>query len=143
MLATITIPESHRDLLVRPIHGVVSTMMPDGQPQNSVVWVDYDGSDVLISTTIERQKGRNMSANSKATVLVVDPENSTRWMEVRGRVAEITQEGAIAEVDRLTRRYTGKLHFYGDVFEAEQQDRETRVTVRIEPIKVSLDAKFK
>src|SRR4249919_2658469 len=72
---SIPIPHSHRDLLVDPIHGVLSTLMPDGQPQSSIVWVDYDGTYVLINTTLERQKGRNMRTNPKVALLVVDPKD--------------------------------------------------------------------
>ena len=93
------IPDTHRDLLVEPIHGVLSTMMPDGQPQSSIVWVDYDGTYVLINTTLERQKGRNMRANPKVAVLVVDPKDVSRWIEVRGNVVEIRREGAEAHAD--------------------------------------------
>ena len=54
------IPDSHRDLLTGAVHAVLTTLMPDGSPQSSVVWADYDGEWVLINTTLERQKGRNM-----------------------------------------------------------------------------------
>ena len=138
----IPIPDTHRDLLVGAAHGVLSTMMPDGQPQSSIVWVDYDGACVLINTTLERQKGRNMRANPKVALLVIDPQNSSRWIEVRGRVVEIQCEGAEAHADKLTQRYTGKQRFYGDIYPVEQKHRETRVIVKIEPIKVSLDAIF-
>jgi PPOX class probable F420-dependent enzyme len=138
----VSIPESHRDLLLQPVHGVLTTMMPNGHPQSSIVWVDYDGVHVLINTTLERQKGRNVLANPKATLLVVDPDNGSRWIEVRGRVVEITREGAEAHADKLTQRYTGKQRFYGDIYPAEQQQKETRVIVKIEPLKVSLDAIF-
>jgi PPOX class probable F420-dependent enzyme len=139
----VPIPDTHRDLLVGPIHGVFSTMMPDGQPQSSVVWVDYDGTYVLINTTLERQKGRNMRANPKVALLVIDPKDGSRWIEVRGRVVEIQREGAEAHADKLTQRYTGKQRFYGDIYPVEQKQKETRVIVTIEPTKVSLDAIFK
>lgn len=144
----VPVPDSHKDLLVRPIHGVLSTMKfdrstPDGQPQSSLVWVDYDGTHVLVNTALERQKCRNMQANPKVTLLVVDPDMTDRWIEVRGRVAEITTEGAIAHADVLAQRYMGKQHFYGDVYEADWQQYETRVIVKIEPVKVSLDAIFR
>ncbi len=139
----IPIPETHRDLLVEPVHGVFSTMMPDGQPQSSMVWVDYDGTYVLINTTLERQKGRNMRANPKVALLVIDPQDGSRWIEVRGNVVEIRRAGAEAHADTLTQRYTGKQRFYGDVYPVEQKQKETRVIVTIEPIKVSLDAIFK
>ena len=139
----VPIPDTHRDLLVKPIHGILSTMMPDGQPQSSMVWVDYDGTYVLINTTLERQKGRNMRANPKVTLLVIDPKDVSRWIEVRGKVVEIQQEGAEAHADKLTQRYTGKQRFYVDIYPVEQRQRETRVISKIEPIKTSVDAIFK
>ena len=105
---TVLIPDSHRDLFCTPVHGVLTTMMPDGTPQASIVWVDYDGECVLINTTLERQKGRNMQANPKVAILVIDPKDSGRWIEVRGQVQEMTTDGAVPHADRLTQRYTGK-----------------------------------
>jgi PPOX class probable F420-dependent enzyme len=139
----VTIPNSHQDLFVKPVHAVLTTLMPDGQPQSSMVWVDYDGRHVLVNTTLERQKGRNMQANPKVSLLVVDPENTSRWIEVRGLVVEMTGDGAETHADSLTLRYTGKSHFYGDIYPADQKHKEARVIVRIEPVKVSLDAIFK
>ena len=139
----VPIPDTHRDLLVEPVHGVLSTMTPDGQPQSSIVWVDYDGTYVLINTTLERQKGRNMLVNPKVALLVIDPLDGSRWIEVRGKVVEIRRAGAEAHADMLTQRYTGKQRFYGDIFPVEQRQKETRVIVKIEPSKVSLDAIFK
>jgi hypothetical protein len=138
-----TIPDSHLDLLCQPVHGVLTTMMPDGQPQSSIVWVDFDSPYILINTTLERQKGRNMQANPKVTLLLIDPKNSSRWIEIRGRVIEITEQDAERHADHLTRLYRGKQHFYGDIYPAEQKYKEARVIVKIEPIKISLDAVFK
>jgi PPOX class probable F420-dependent enzyme len=117
-------------------------MMPDGQPQSSLVWWDYDGEHVLISTTLERPKGRNMLANPQVTLLVIDPADSARYLEVRGEVVELSQDGAVELADRLTQRYTGKYHFYGDVCPAERQAQETRVVCRIRPKKINVDAIF-
>jgi PPOX class probable F420-dependent enzyme len=117
--------------------------MPDEQPQSSIVWTDYDGIYVLINTALERQKARNMRANPKVALLVIDPKDASRWMEVRGIVVEITQEGAEAHADKLTQLYTCKQRFYGDIYPVEQKYRETRVIVKIEPLKVSLDAIFR
>ncbi len=139
----IPIPDTHRDLLVGAAHGVLSTMMPDGQPQSSIVWVDYDGACVLINTTLERQKGRNMRANPKVALLVIDPQNGSRWIEIRGNVVEISRDGAEAHADKLTQLYTGKQRFYGDIYPVEQKQKETRVIFKIEPVKVALDAIFK
>ena len=141
-LAPVTIPASHRDLLTGPNFAVLSTLMPGGQPQSSLVWVDYDGTYLLINTTLARQKAKNMAANPKVTVLVVDPADSSRFIEVRGSVASITAEGAIDHADKLSQRYTGKPHFYGDIYPLERKGREKRVIVKICPVKVTLDAFF-
>jgi PPOX class probable F420-dependent enzyme len=139
-----TIPDSHLDLFQTPVHGVLTTIMPDGSPQSSVIWVDYDGENVMVNTTLERQKGRNMRANPKVTILVIDPHDSSRWIEVRGHVREITQEGAEEHADKLTQRYChNKQYFYGDIHPVEQKQKETRVVVRIQPLKICLDAVFK
>src|SRR5512136_34830 len=99
------IPDTHRDLLQEPIHAVLTTMMADGTPQSSIVWTDYDGEYVLVNTTLERQKGRNMRVNPKVTLLVIDPKDSSRWVEVRGIVKEITADGAEVHADKLTQLY--------------------------------------
>jgi PPOX class probable F420-dependent enzyme len=140
---TTIIPDSHGDLLIGTAHGVLATMMADGQPQATVVWVDYDGRHLLINTTLERQKGRNMGRNPKVTVLVIDPNNGSRWLEVRGRVVAMSEQGAESHADKLAQRYTGKKRFYGDIYPVGQKEKETRVIVRIEPDKVSMDAIFK
>jgi PPOX class probable F420-dependent enzyme len=140
----VPIPNTHLDLFQRPVHGVLTTIMPDGSPQSSLIWVDYDGDYLLVNTTLERQKGRNMQANPKVTILVIDPKDSSRWIEVRGHVTEMTRDCAESHADKLTQRYCpNKRHFYGDVYPPEQKEKETRVIVRIKPIKVSLDAIFR
>ena len=139
----IPIPDTHRDLLFAPVHGVLSTIMPDGQPQSSIVWTDYDGTYIYINTTLERQKGRNMCSNPKIALLVIDPQNDSRWIEIRGNVVEISRDGAEAHADKLTQQYTGKQRFYGDIYPVEQKQKETRVIFKIEPARVALDAIFK
>jgi PPOX class probable F420-dependent enzyme len=138
------IPESHLDLLLGPVDGVLTTVMPDGQPQMSIVWGDYDGEHVLINTTSERQKGKNMQVNPLVNVLMIDPQNGARFLEVRGEVVEITQDGAIAHADKQTRAYSkdAKHHFYGDIYPVEQQQKETRVIVKISPKKITTNAIF-
>jgi len=105
--------------------------------------VDFDGEYVLINSTLERRKGRNMQVNPKVTLLVIDPQDTSRWMEVRGEVRAMTPHGAAEHADRLTQRYTAKQRFYGDIYPVDQQFKETRVIVKIEPLKVSLDAIFR
>lgn len=137
------VPASHVGLLCGTVHAVLVTRMPGGQPQASLVWCDYDGQDLLISTTLERQKGRNMAADPRVALLAIDPMNSGRYVEVRGTAVSLTVSGAIELADRLTQRYTGKAHFYGDIYPAEQRARETRIVCRIRPGKVNTDAIFK
>jgi PPOX class probable F420-dependent enzyme len=136
---SVAIPTSHLDLLTRPLHGVLTTMMHDGQPQSSLVWCDYDGECACVNTTLERQKGRNISTNPKATLLVVDPEDTSRYLEIRGEV-EMVQAGALQHLDELTRQYTKHPCYYGFVFPVEQQVRETRVICRLHARKITLDA---
>jgi len=138
------IPESHLDLLLDPVNGVLTTIMPDGQPQMSIVWADYDNELVLINTTLERQKGKNMQANPKVNVLLIDPKNGSRFLEIRGEVAGYTQVGAISHADKQTRAYSNnkQKRYYGDIYPVEQQEKETRVIFQIIPKKVTTDAIF-
>lgn len=136
---SLPIPDSHLDVLTRPIHGVLTTMMADGQPHSSLVWCDYDGACARVNTTRQREKGRNMLANPKVSLLVVDPQNTARYLEIRGEV-ELIEEGAIEHLDQLTRRYTRQPHFYGSVYPLEQQARETRILCRIHATNITLDA---
>ena len=108
----VAIPASHIDLLTRPICGVLTTLLPDGQPQSSLVWVDEDGEFARVNTTLERQKGRNLLANPTLSLLLVDPDNTARFMQIRGD-AELVTEGAIEHLDALTRKYTRHPRYYG------------------------------
>jgi PPOX class probable F420-dependent enzyme len=136
---TAAIPASHRDLLDRPICGVLTTIGPGGQPQSSLVWVGFDGETITLNTTEERQKARNVRRNPRISLLVVDPDDTSRFMQVRGD-AELLTEGAVAHLDGLTRKYTPHPRFYGFVYTVEQAARETRVICRIRPRRVTLDA---
>jgi len=142
-MATI-IPDSHKDLLINAIHGVLTTMMPDGQPQMSVVWVDFDETHVLLNSALERQKGKKIQKNRKVNILVIDANNVARFIEVRGEVLEITQEGAIDHANKQTRVYSGgeKQQFYGDIYPAKTKEKETRVVFKILPKKVNVNAIF-
>jgi PPOX class probable F420-dependent enzyme len=133
------IPASHRDLLTGRAHGVLTTLMPGGQPRSSLVWVDYDGECACINTTLERRKGHDLEADPRVSLLVVDPDDTGRFLAVRGR-AELVEQGAVAQLDRLTRRYTRHPRFYGYVYPTEQAAREHRITCRIHPDKFTLDA---
>jgi PPOX class probable F420-dependent enzyme len=133
------IPASHADLLSRPICGVLTTMAADGQPESSLVWVDHDGECARVNTTLERRKGRNLLANPRASLLVVDPDNTGRFIQIRGDVELIT-DGAVEHLDALTRAYTRHPRYYGFVYPAEQAAHETRVIGRIHARRITLDA---
>ena len=136
---SVQIPASHLDLLTRPICAVLTTMGADEQPQSSLVWVDDDDECARVNTTLERQKGRNLLANPKVSLLVVDPDNTGRFIQIRGD-AELVFEGAVEHLDALTRKYTRHARYYGGIYPAEQQARETRVICRIHARRVTLDA---
>ena len=137
--AALPIPASHIDLVTRPVCGVLTTIGEDGQPQSSLVWVDHDGECARINTTLERQKGRNLLANRKVSLLVVDPENAARFIQIRGD-AELVTDGALEHLDALTRKFTRHPHFYGGVYPPEHRFRETRVMCRIHARRITLDA---
>ena len=135
------VPASHLDLLTRPICGVLTTMGGDGQPQSSLVWVDVDpdGACARVNTTLERQKGRNLVANPRVSLLVVDPDNPGRYLQLRGE-AELISEGALEHLDAVTRQYTRHPGYYGYIYPAAQRGRETRVICRIHARRITLDA---
>ncbi len=133
------IPADHMDLLTRPVHGVLTTILPDGQPQSSLVWCDFDGEFVRVNTSRERQKGKNMQTNPKVSLLIVDPENTGRFLQIRGE-AELVEDGALEHLDAITRKYTSHPQYYGYVFPLEKKAHETRVICRIHAKKVTLDA---
>ena len=135
----VPVPASHLDLLTRPICGVFTTLGHGGQPQSSLVWVDCDRECALVNTTLERQKGRNLLGNQKVSLLVVDPGNTSRYIQIRGD-AELNTEGAREHLDALTRKYTSHPAYYGHIYPKAQRLCETRVICRIHPRKVTLDA---
>src|SRR5690242_2978553 len=102
-----SIPEKVRDLFEKPVAAALTTMMPDGQPQTTPVWVDYDGEYVRVNTARGRQKDRNMGKRAKVTLLLIDPSNMYHWVEVRGHVADVTEQGAEEHINSLSKKYTG------------------------------------
>ncbi len=136
---TLPIPASHLDLLTRPICGVLTTIGADGQPQSSLVWVDVEGGCARVNTTLQRQKGRNLLANPQVSLLVVDPDNTARYIQIRGD-AELVTDGALDHLDALTRKYTRHPAYYGYVYPISQRVRETRVICWIRARRITLDA---
>jgi PPOX class probable F420-dependent enzyme len=136
------IPASHRDLVQCPPVAALTTVMADGSPQTTVVWCDYDGECVRVSTMRSFAKERNMRANPQVTLLCYDPHQPNRYLEVRGRVIELTEAGAAEHLDHLASAYTGRpVRFFGDAILAHFAQTEVPVLCRIRPTHVvALDA---
>jgi PPOX class probable F420-dependent enzyme len=99
------IPDSYRDLLERPIVVSLATVMPDGQPQVTPVWVDLVDGKIRMNTVVGRQKERNLSECKQATVLAIDPDNPLRFMEIRGEAAPSGEDDGIVMIDKLSKDY--------------------------------------
>jgi hypothetical protein len=138
---TVPIPASHLDLLTRPVPGVFTSVGSDGCPRSSLVWLDAEDECARINTTLEleRQMGRDLQAIPRVSLLIVDPANTSRFIQIRGEV-ELLCDRAIEHVDALTRKYTRHPCYYGHVCPAEQEARETRVIGRIRARRITLDA---
>src|SRR5688572_24720888 len=110
---TTTIPDTFQDLLTATIFPTLVTVMPDGQPQASIVWFSYDGQHILVNTAKGRQKDKNMRARPKVTLVFVDPKDPYRFLEVRGKVVSVTEEGALEHINALSARYRNRPDYYG------------------------------
>ena len=144
MNQTNKIPAAFLDLLDCPRVAALTTVMPDGQPQTTVVWCDYDGLYVRVNTMRGFRKEKNMSANSKVTLLCFDPCEPLRSLEVRGRVVEMTECGALEHLDSLSERYVGRKPYFGNCVPVELKEKEIPVLCKILPIHVcTLDARKK
>jgi PPOX class probable F420-dependent enzyme len=126
-MAQKVIPDSHLDLFQKKAFANLATLMPDGQPQVTPVWVDYDGRYVLINTSANRQKDKNMQRDPRVALSIMDPDNPYRYLEVRGRVAERTLDGADRHIDAMAKKYLGKDKY------PWSQPGEARVLYKIEP----------
>jgi PPOX class probable F420-dependent enzyme len=136
------IPSSHRDLVECPPVAALTTVMADGYPQTSVVWCDFDGACVRVNTMRGFAKERNMRREPRVTLLCYDPRRPLRYLEVRGTVVEMTEEGAAAHLDALASKYMGRpARYFGDCIPATFAATETPVLCRIRPTHVvALDA---
>jgi PPOX class probable F420-dependent enzyme len=131
------IPGSHRDLVECPPVAALTTVMPDGSPQTSVVWCDFDGTFVRVNTMRGFQKERNMRRNPLVTLLCYDPRQPLRYLEVRGTVVEMSEDGADRHLDQLASRYAGRpIRYFGDAIPARFAETEVPVLCRIRPTHV-------
>ena len=102
-----SIPDDRLDLFEKPAIATFASMLPNGHPQVTPVWVDYDGTHVLVVTRKGTRKHRNVQHDPRVTVTIIDPDDIYRYVEVRGEVEKMPEEGALAFSDRLARRYWG------------------------------------
>ena len=121
------IPDKYRDLFSKRAFANLGTLMPDGRPQVTPVWVDYDGSHVVFNSAKGRQKDRNVRRDPRVALAIVDPDNPYRYLEIRGRVVEITEEGADEHIDKMAKKYMGVDRYPG------RSPGEVRVIYKIEP----------
>ena len=137
-----TIPAAFRDLVDHPPVAALTTLMADGSPQTSVVWCDAEGDVVRVNTMRGFQKERNMRRDPRVTLLCFDPRRPLRYLEIRGRVIEMTTGDAGTHLDALASAYLGRsVRYFGDVIPARFAASETPVLCRIEPTRVfGLDA---
>ena len=126
-----TVPEKYLDLFQKKAFASLGTLMPDGRPQVTPVWCDYDGAHVIVNTAKGRAKDKNMRRDPRVTMAVIDPDNPYRYLEVRGRVVEITEQGADAHIDKMAKKYLN-LDKY-----PSRQPGEVRVMHKIEPERFS------
>jgi PPOX class probable F420-dependent enzyme len=136
-----SIPASHARLVQGPPVAALTTLMRDGAPHTSPVWCNFDGTHVLVNTMRGFLKERNMRRDPRVTLLCFDPREPLRSLEIRGRVVEMTEDGAAEHLDALALLYTGLAPYFGGVVPAELAETETPVLCRILPLRVvTLDA---
>jgi len=126
-----TIPDNFKDLFGKKAFAHLGTVMPDGSPQVTPVWCDFDGKHIRINSAKGRVKDKNMRRNKRVAMAIMDPDNPYRYLEVRGVVDEITEQGADAHIDSLAKKYLG-LDKYPN-----RRPGEVRVVYKIRPERVS------
>ena len=125
------IPEKYLDLFDKKSFAHLATVNSDGTPQVTPVWVDYDGTHVVINSARGRRKDKNMERNGAVALSMQDPDNPYRYLEVRGRVEEITEEGADQHIDKMAKKYMGVDKYPG------HSPNEVRVLYTIKPERIS------
>jgi PPOX class probable F420-dependent enzyme len=121
------IPEKYRDLFQKRAFASLGTLMPDGKPQVTPVWVDFDGQHVIFNSAKGRQKDCNVRRDPRVAMAIVDPDNPYRYMEIRGKVAEITEQGADEHIDKMAKKYLDVDKY------PYRQPGEVRVMYKIRP----------
>lgn len=128
----VEIPEKFKDLLVqKKAFAHLATVMADGSPQVTPVWFDYANGRVRVNSAKGRVKTRNMTEGARVALSILDPDNAYRYIQIRGRVVRVTEDGADAHIDGLAHKYLGKDKYpFG-------QPGDVRVLFEIEPAKIN------
>lgn len=124
------IPDGYKDILQKKAFANLVMVSMDGTPQVTPVWVDYDGTHIRFNTAKGRVKDRNLRRNPAVALSILDPDNPYRYLQVRGRVAEITESGADAHIDSLAKKYLGQDKY------PYRKPGEVRVTYKVTPDRV-------
>lgn len=124
---TEVIPEKYKDLFDKKAFANLATLMPNGTPQVTPVWFDYDGTHILVNSARGRRKDKNIERNPAVALSIQDPDNPYRYLEVRGRVEEITEDGADEHIDKMAKKYMGVEKY------PYRQATEKRVIYKIKP----------
>jgi PPOX class probable F420-dependent enzyme len=130
-MAMTAIPENYHDLFQKKAFAHLATVMPDGSPQVTPVWCDFDGTHIRINSAAGRVKDRNMRRNNKVALAIMDPDNAYRYLGVLGQVAGVTEgPEAEAHIEALAKKYIDQPY-------PGRQPGERRVMYRIRPDRVS------
>jgi PPOX class probable F420-dependent enzyme len=124
------IPEKYRDLFNKRAFASLGTIMPNGEVQVTPVWVDVDNGNLLFNSARGRVKDKNVRRDPRVTLTLIDPDNPYRYMEVRGRVVDITEKGADQHINKLAKKYLGVDKY------PYAQPGEVRVQYRVKPERV-------
>lgn len=123
-----TIPENYLDLLEKKkAFANLATAMADGSPQVTPVWFDYKGGVIRVNSAKGRTKTRNMTEGAPVALSIMDPDNPYRYMQIRGKVTRVTEEGAGTHIDSLAKKYIDKDKY------PWSRPGEVRVTFEITP----------
>lgn len=125
------VPDAWKAVLKKPVFVHLATVMPDGSPHSSPVWVDMEGDTIVINTAQGRVKDKNMRRDPHVAISVTDPDNSYSTLMVRGKVTKFTTDGADDHIDKMAKKYLGKDKY------PFRKPGEVRVIYRIEPTVVS------
>ncbi len=128
-----TLPDSHKDLLEKPLVVTLATVSAEGKPSATPVWRIFDGEHILVSVDYASRKNRNVQVNRNVSLVAIDPENVYRYLAIEGVVESATEEGALETLDRLTQFYMGKPVYFGNVEPIELLATYHGILIKIKP----------